>query len=172
MEKYTTLLELTKNNLGTLLHLLDAAEKFVQEKNMNETDILTASLAPDMFHFTRQIQIATDDARRNLRLLAGKEHIRMEDTETTISELRERIQKTQTIVDELTIDDFREADTRKITLYWMGENYVDGKSFVAQLAIPNFMFHVCTAYAILRTKGVPIGKQDFITALDIKPKHS
>jgi len=170
MEKYTLLLEVTKNELNTLLHLLDKAEAHLKEKGLDESTLLTARLAPDMFNFTRQIQIATDDARRNLRLLAGKEHIKMEDTEVTIAELRTRIQKSQAVVDELTPADFAGADERHISLYWMGENYVEGKDFVAQLAIPNFMFHVAMAYAILRKEGVMIGKQDFNTVLNMKPK--
>ncbi len=170
MEKYTLLIDVTKNALKTLLHLLDKAEAHVKEKGLDESALLTAQLAPDMFNFTRQIQIATDGARRSLRLLAGKEHIKMEDTEVTIAELRTRIQKSQAVVDELTSADFAGADERHITLYWMGEHYVEGKDFVAQLAIPNFMFHVAMAYAILRKEGVVIGKQNFITALNMKPK--
>lgn len=170
MEKYALLLDITKNSLETLTHLLDKAEAHVQEKGVAESALLTAVLAPDMFNFTRQIQIASDDARRNLRLLAGKEHIKMDDTETTIAELRERIAKTLAIVEELTPADFADADSRQITLYWMGENYVEGKDFVAQLAIPNYMFHVGMAYAILRKEGVQIGKQDFITTLAMHPR--
>ncbi len=170
MEKYELLLNVTKNSLKTLEHLLDKAEAHCKENGIEESTLLTAGLAPDMFNFTKQIQIASDDARRNLRLLAGKEHVRMEDTETTIAELRTRIGKTREIVDELTPGDFAEADTRKITLYWMGENYVEGNDFVQQLGIPNFMFHVAMAYAILRKEGVSIGKSDFITTLTMKPK--
>lgn len=171
MNPYTQLLTLTQNNLVTLLHLLDRAATYAQEKGIEESALLTASLAPDMYNFTRQIQIATDDARRNLRLLAGKEHIRMEDTETTIAELRARVEKTQEIVNQLSASDFSDADDRHITLYWMGENYVLGKEFVTQLAIPNFLFHIVTAYAILRKEGVALGKQDFIRTLNMHPKE-
>ncbi len=170
MEKYTQLLEVNKNGLVTLLHLLDRAAAHVQEKGIEESALLTASLAPDMYNFTRQIQIATDDARRNLRLLAGMEHIKMDDTEATIAELRARVEKTQDVLNQLTAGDFADADDRHITLYWMGENYVIGKEFVTQLAIPNFMFHVVTAYAILRKEGVALGKQDFIRTLNMHPK--
>ncbi len=172
MGKYALLLEVTKNGLQTLMHLLDKAETHVKDRGIPETQILSAQLAPDMFNFTKQVQIATDDARRNLRLLAGKEHIKMEDTEVTIAELRARIIKTQEIVNELTITDFEGADTRHISLYWMGENFVEGKDLVAQLAIPNFLFHITTAYAILRKEGVAIGKEDFLRVLNMQPKVS
>ncbi len=170
MEKYTLLLDVTKNMLGTLNHLLDKADAHVKEQGVQESDLLQAALAPDMFNFTKQVQVATDDARRNLRLLAGKEHIKMEDTETTIAQLKDRVKRTQDIISELSINDFKDADTRQVSLYWMGEMGVDGKDFVAQLAVPNFLFHVITAYAILRKEGLNIGKQDFITVLHMKPK--
>jgi hypothetical protein len=170
MEKYELLLETIVNSLNTLTHLLDKAEAHVKEKGIDESVLLTAKLAPDMFDFTKQIQVATDDARRNLRLLAGMEHVAMEDTEKTIAELKVRIQKSLDIVKELKPEDFKDADTRQISLYWMGENYVIGKDFAMELAIPNFMFHVVTAYAILRAQGVNIGKQDFITKLSMHPK--
>ena len=171
MEKYQLVLETFINSLNTLTHLLDKAEAHVKEKGVPESTLLDAKLAADMFDFKKQIQVATDDARRNSRLLAGMEHIAFEDTETTIAELKERIQKTLSIVKEISLDAFKDADARHISLYWMGENYVEGKDFVQELAIPNFMFHVAMAYAILRAQGVAVGKQDFITKLTMKPKN-
>jgi hypothetical protein len=125
-----------------------------------------------MYPFTKQIQIASDGARMYSRLLAGKEHIKMEDTEKTIDELRERIRKTQAVVDELTLNDFEGADERQISLFWMKDSYVLGKDFVVQLAIPNFHFHVVTAYDILRMKGVKLSKGDFLTSLSQHPKNA
>ncbi len=170
MEKYQILLDLYKNSLKTTLHLLDKAEAHVKEKGIEESTLLEARLAPDMFTFTRQVQIISDGARQNLRLLAGKEHIKIEDTEKTIAELRERIAKTQAIIDELTLADFEGADERQISLHWMGPNYVLGKDIVVQHAIPNFIFHLGMAYAILRNQGAQIGKSDFITTLAMHPK--
>ncbi len=169
MDTVAPLLTLTKNNLDTLGHLLDKAEEYIATSGTSEAELLAARLAPDMYPFVRQIQVASDDARRNLRLLAGKEHIRMEDTETTLAELKERITKTRAVVDELTPEDFAGADERHVSLYWLGENYVLGKDFVPEIAIPNFLFHVVAAYAILRAKGVPIGKADYITRISMHP---
>jgi uncharacterized protein len=163
-QKYELLLD-----LKTLTHLLDKAESHVQEKGIPESALLTSQLAPDMFTFTRQIQIASDGARQNLFLLAGKEHVKIDDTETTIVALRERVKKTEAIINELTATDFANADERHITLeYWPEGTYMDGKDFLVQQAIPNFMFHMTTAYAILRNQGVVIGKKDFITTSNKK----
>lgn len=167
MTQYTVLNITAKKALMTLMHLLEKAESHVKEKGIDESSLLTASLAPDMFNFTKQVQVATDDARRNLCLLAGKEHVKMEDNEKTIAELKERINKTREVIDTLRESDFADADERHISLYWMGGAYVLGKDFVTELAIPNLMFHTVTAYGILRAQGLNIGKADFATGLSM-----
>ncbi|MDB5260678.1 MAG: hypothetical protein JWN37_909 [Candidatus Nomurabacteria bacterium] len=168
MNQYELLLNISKNALVTLSNLLDKGSAYAEEKGIDESVLLTASLAPDMFNFTKQIQVSTDDARRNLFLLSGKEHIKMEDTETTFAELQERVKKTKEIIDSLTVADFEGADDRHISLYWMGGAYVLGKDIVSQLAIPNLLFHVVTAYDILRAQGVPLGKSDYIVNLKMQ----
>ena len=168
MEKYTTLLEVIKNSLNTLSHLLDKASEHVKEKGIGEEVVLHASIAPDMFNFSRQIQIATDDARRNLYLLAGKEHIKMEDNEKSIEELKARVTKNLELISALTEKDFEGADERKITLFWMKDKHVLGKDFVNEFAFSNFFFHIVTAYNILRKEGVTIGKMDFITKFSMR----
>lgn len=165
MNQYTVLNITAKKALTTLTHLLEKAEAHVKEKGIEESVLLTAALAPDMYNFTKQIQVATDDARRNLCLLAGKEHVKMDDTEKTIAELKERVNKTREVIESLNETDFALADERHISLYWMGGAYVLGKDFVTELAIPNLMFHVVTAYGILRAQGLNIGKADFATGL-------
>jgi hypothetical protein len=170
MNQYTLLLNTINRSLEALLRILDKAEAHVKEKGIEESVLLNAALFPDMFNFTKQVQVATDDARRNLCLLAGKEHVRMEDTETTIVELKDRVKRTQDVVKSISLDDLKDADTRKISLYWMGEMYVEGKDFVNELAIANLLFHVVTAYDILRAQGVDIGKTDFIGNVSMKPK--
>lgn len=168
MEKYELALAVTKNGLATLTHLLEKVETHIKEKEITEDSLLSASLSPDMFAFARQIQIATDDARRNLLLLAGKEHIKMDDTEKTVVELKERVKKTLEVIASLKKEDFEGADERHISLYWMGDKYVEGKDFVEEFFFLNFFFHVVTAYDILRKEGVAIGKMDFITKFTMK----
>lgn len=168
MEKYTTLKEVILNGLSTLSHLIQKGGDFAREGGKEESLLITSSLAPNMYNLTKQIQIATDDARRNLFLLAGKEHIKMEDTEISFAELKERVQKTIDLVKSLKEEDFTGADERHISLYWMGGKYVLGKDFVSEFAYANFFFHLVTVYDILRKEGVQIGKMDFITKFSMK----
>jgi len=168
MNNYALTLTIIKNNLSTLSHLLEKAESYVKEGGVSEDILLSARLAPDMYDLKKQIQITTDDARRNLRLLAGKAHIAMEDNEKTLEELRARVQKTKDIVDELTIEDFIGADERHVSFSWMGGKYVLGKDMLEEFVLANFFFHLVTVYDILRKEGVSLGKMDFITKLSIK----
>lgn len=163
MNNYTLLQNVIKNTLTTLLHLIDKAEAHVKSGVTTEEALLSASIAPDMFNFTKQVQITTDDARRNLFLLAGKEHVKMDDTEKSLEELRVRVQKTLDLITSLSEADFEGADDRHISLFWMGGKYVLGKDFIQEFAFNNFFFHAVTVYDILRKEGVQIGKMDFIT---------
>lgn len=169
MEKYGVLLEITKLNLSALLRILDKAEAHVKEKGVKEKTLLEAALYPDMMNFTKQIQISSDYGRKDLALLAGKEPVKMEDTETTIAQLKDRVQKSLAIVNEFKLEDFEGADVRAIKLFWFPEGmHVEGIDFLNQFAISNFLFHVVTAYDILRKEGVNIGKADFIGTLNMK----
>ncbi len=168
MNNYTLLQNVIKNTLVTLLHLIGKADAHVKSGAITEEALLTASIAPDMFNFTKQVQVATDDARRNLFLLAGKEHVKMDDTEKTLEELKARVQKTLDLVSSLTEADFEGADDRHISLFWMGGKYVLGKDFIDEFAFNNFFFHAVTAYNVLRKEGVVIGKMDFITKFSMK----
>ena len=163
MEKYILLQTIGIQGLHTLLHLLDKAKEYSVTSGKGEVALLSARLAPDMFDFTKQIQISTDDIRRNLYLLAGKDHVKYEDNETTLDALKDRVEKTLLVVSALTSADFSEADNRHISLYFMGGKYVLGKDFVQEFAFMNYLFHVVTAYDILRATGVSVGKTDFIT---------
>jgi hypothetical protein len=148
--------------------LLDKAEEFVKSGAATEEELLNSSIHPDMYPLKRQIQIISDTSRGTLARLSGKDRVAMEDTETTIVELRERITATIDIVNTFKPDDFANADTVKVTLPWMGNTFVSGKDFVEQFAITNMLFHVVTAYNILRMKGVQVRKQDYINGLSIQ----
>lgn len=165
MNQYIALHKVAKQALHTLTGLIEKAEAHANEKGVDVSTLLTASLAPDMFNFIKQVQVSTDDARRNLCLLAGKEHVKMEDTEMTVAELKSRVAKTLEVIASITEADLEGADDRKISLFWMGGSYVLGKDFVTEFAIPNLMFHVVTAYDILRSQGVNLTKMDFITKM-------
>jgi hypothetical protein len=170
---YDLLLEVTKSNLLALLRILEKAEAHVKEKGIEESSLLQASLYPDMLNFTKQIQVASDYGRKDLALLAGKDPVKMEDNETTLAALKERVQKSLDVVNAFTSEDFAQADTQPVKLFWFPEGvHVKGKDFLNQFAVSNFLFHVVTAYDILRNQGVGIGKADFIGEMKFAPDAS
>lgn len=162
MTDYQLLHHTITKSLDSLFRIVEKGETHAKDNGLADEVLLSARLAPDMFPFVSQVRIATDDARRNLYLLAGKEHVKMDDNETTFAELKVRIIKTQELVAALTPNDFEGADDRHVSLYWMGGAYVLGKDFIREFAIQNTLFHVITAYDILRNQGVAIGKMDFL----------
>jgi hypothetical protein len=170
--QYELLLDVTKQNLQALLRILDKADAHVKEKGIHESELLTAKLYDDMLDFTKQIQIASDYGRKDLALLAGKEPVAMDDTETTIAELKARVQKSLDVVATFVGTDFTNADTQEVRLRWFQDTHMLGKDFIGQFAVSNFLFHVVTAYDILRNKGVPIGKADFIGEMSMRPDTS
>ena len=152
--------------LGSLAAVLEKAEAHAQERRIEPDALLQARLYPDMFPLARQVQIATDFAKGASARLAGVEPPRYEDGEHTFAELQQRISKTLGFIDSLKAADVEAGATLPIT-NGSGERarqFDDGARYLTHFALPQFFFHVTTAYAILRHNGVPIGKKDFIGA--------
>lgn len=162
MEKYTALKQVYLQLLDTMSHLLEKAESYKDDRHISDEDLLNEAIIHDMFDFKKQIQVGTDDMRYNLRSLAGLPHIPFEDNEQTISELKERVAKTKSIISEIDDNLFAQADDRKIYFKWLGGGYIFGKDLIKEFAFQNSTFHVVTAYNILRKIGAPIGKSDYI----------
>lgn len=161
-QKYELFLGLVHQTLNTASHLLDKAEAFVAEKGIHEHELIQATLASDMFNFTRQIQLISDNAKGYTARLSGKELVSMPDTETTIAELKQRIAKTRELVGTFSVADFADADNAKISFAWLAGKHFKGSEFVEKFAVANMFFHLSMAYAILRNQGVQIGKMDYI----------
>jgi len=149
--------------LGNLLKWLDKAEAHAGAKKFDTAVLLAARLAPDMLPFGRQIQIACDGPKFAVARLAGVEAPKFEDNETTFDQLRERIRKTIDYVQSVPpaqIDGTEDKDVaiprRDGTLTMKGEPYL------REYVLPNFFFHVTTAYALLRHNGVDLGKSDYL----------
>ena len=118
-------------------------------------------LAPDMFPFTRQVQIAADFAKGTR--LAGKEVPKYADDEKSFAALKARIAKTVKFVESIAPKDVDGSESRDITLTIGGQElHFKGEPYLVHFALPNFYFHATTAYAILRRCGIEIGKRDFI----------
>ena len=150
--------------LNALSGVLDKAEAFAKAKKIEDAVLLRSRLAPDMFDLTRQIQVATDQARRGSARLAGTEAPKVEDNETTIAQLKDRIVKTVAYIktlDRKAID----ASADKEIVFPLGpekKGHMKGDDYLNQFMLPNFYFHCSAAYAILRHLGVDIGKRDFL----------
>jgi uncharacterized protein len=156
--------------LGNLREILNKAAAHAETKKFDATVLLNSRLAPDQFNFIRQIQITCDTAKLGVaRLTAKTDTVPVHaDTETTLAELHARIQSVQDYLGSFAPADFAETATVKVTNpRWEGKHLL-GYEFLIQHVIPNFYFHLTTAYAILRHNGVEIGKKDYLGAMPYK----
>jgi hypothetical protein len=146
-----------------LSKILDKAVAQAKERDMPLSELLEARLAPDMHPFPRQIQIASDVAKLAAARLSGTEAPSFPDTESTFPELQERIRKTIDYIKSVPREKFDGAEDRICVLKFpQGEMSFPGNVFVNNFALPNFYFHVTTAYDLLRHKGIQIGKMDYM----------
>lgn len=143
--------------------ILTKAEAHCAARRIEPSVMLNLRLFPDMLPFVRQVQIATDHARRCPARLAGAEPMSIADTETTFAELQDRIARSIAHVQTYMPAHFEGGSARTIT-FRAGPREVTftGADYVSFFALPNFYFHLTTAYNILRHNGVEIGKTDFL----------
>lgn len=155
--------------LNALSALLDKAKAYAEAKSIDPAVLLNARLSPDMFAFIRQVQSACDQAKNGSARLAGIDPPTFEDNETTIADLKARIAKTVAFVKTLDATKIDASADREIT-FPLGPNkgHMKGADYLNHFAVPNFYFHVTTAYDILRHAGVEIGKRDFIGAIPMR----
>lgn len=149
--------------LSSLSKILDKAEAHATARKIDPSVLLSARLYPDMFPLTRQVQIACDTARRGASRLSGDEPPSVPDTETTFDELKARIAATIAAVKAIPESSFDGSEEQELTIKVRGNDMTfSGLDFVRIWSLPNFYFHVTTAYAILRHSGVELGKPDFL----------
>jgi len=150
-------------SLENLSKIMDKAVAQAKAEDKPLSSLLEARLAPDMHPFTRQIQIASDAAKGAAARLSGVEAPAMADTETTFPELQQRIARTIAFLKSVSANKVVGAEDREIVMKFpQGEMKFTGRDFLAGFALPNFFFHVTTAYDLLRHKGITIGKMDFL----------
>ena len=151
---------------GRMLENLDAwlekGSAYAQEKGFNAEILVQARLAPDQYALVQQIQSACDAAKFAAAYLSGQKAPSHPDTETTLAELRTRIATCVAYLKSFKAADFTGAEERRVAPPWMGGQSVRGETYVHRISVPNFYFHVTTAYAILRHNGVTLGKSDFV----------
>jgi uncharacterized protein len=149
--------------LGNLNAILDKAASFAEAKKVDPAVLFGTRLAPNMFPLSRQIQVASDTAKGAAARLAGAEPPSWEDREAGLAEFKARIERTIAFCKEFRPAQIDGSENRDITIK-AGSRVLNfkGQPYLLHFALPNFFFHVTTAYDILRHCGVEIGKTDYL----------
>ncbi len=154
--------------LRNLNVILEKGAKYAEAKKFEPEVLLNSRLAPDQFNLIRQVQIACDTAKLCAARLTGKDAPVHDDSEKTLAEVKTRIDQTISFLNGFFAKDFAGAEEKHITQpRWEGK-YLLGTDFVLHHAVPNFYFHVTTAYSILRHNGVDVGKKDYLGEIPFK----
>jgi hypothetical protein len=144
-------------------NVLDKAAAHAEAKKIDPSVLLATRIFPDMFPLSRQIQIATDQAKGGAARLAGLEVPKYEDNEKTIDELKARIAKTIAFVQSIDAAKINGSEDKDLKIpLGPTERAFKGQAYLINFVLPNFYFHLTTAYNILRHCGVEIGKRDYL----------
>ncbi len=151
--------------LRNLAAILEKAAAHAEAHRIDPAVLVGARLFPDMLPLSKQVQIATDHAKGAAARLAGVEPPKYEDTEASFPELLARLNKTATYLESFQPAQIDGSDERAISVTVRGNTLeFRGAEYLVGYALPNFYFHVTTAYAILRHNGIDIGKKDYLGA--------
>lgn len=149
--------------LDNLAAILEKGAAHAEANNIDPAVLIHSRLYPDMFPLVRQVQIASDIARRGLARLADMEAPALEDSETTFAELIDRLRHTTNYLKSLTPDQIDGSEQKSISLPVRGETLsFEGLPYLCAFVLPNVYFHITTAYDILRHSGVELGKMDYL----------
>ncbi|WP_428423906.1 DUF1993 domain-containing protein [Methylibium sp.] len=161
---YTASVPIYLTMLGNLSKWLDKAVVLAQARKFDPDTLLTSRLAPDMLSLGKQIQIACDSAKFGVARLAGGEAPKFDDTETRIAELQARIAATIAYIRSVPPGQVDGTEDKPISVPVRGREPLQftGEQYLKHFALPNFFFHVTTAYALLRHNGVELGKADYL----------
>ncbi len=168
MNLYDATVPILTKALHNLEKWLDKAVGYADHKKFEPERFLTARLALDQYAFIGQVQGLCDTAKYAAAKLTGQTPPSHPDTEKTLPEVRARI---KTVIDYLGTfkrEDFVGAEERAVTYPFFGGKSIRGGDYLDHMVLPNFYFHLTTAYAILRHNGVELGKQDFLGDLPLK----
>ena len=156
------------HTLGNLDAILAKAETHATEHKFDVNNFMTARLAPDMLPFSVQIRIACDAAKLAAANLSGQVAPKHPDDETTFAELRGRVAKVREYLAGFKAEDFAGTTaTKLVPIPYPPGKAMQAQEFALGRQVPNFFFHVSMTYALLRAGGVPIGKVDYLGALNI-----
>ena len=165
---YDAAVPVYRQMLGSLDAMLERAGANAAARGFDASVLLQSRLAPDMFPLSRQVQIACDNAKGAVARIAGVEPPRHADTEQTIDELRARIATVLAYVEGFGRESLDGQEAREVTLALRDRTLkFNAQDYLLHWALPNFYFHVTTAYALLRHNGVELGKRDFLGRLPL-----
>lgn len=153
------------NSLTNLLLIIAKAEQFAKKNKVPTSEIIASQLAPDMLTFAQQIQYAYFSALDCASHLSTKKPPTFSYDEKTLEDLKKSIQKTIEYLKTIKSIHFKDAENKKVPVYYKKEKLLPAISYINTLSLPNFFFHYTTAYDILRHIRVQIGKADYIGAL-------
>ena len=166
---YTASVPVFRQILGSLAAILAKAEAHVDMKKLDPNALLQARLFPDMFPLVRQVQLATDFAKGAAARLAGIDVPRYDDVETDFAGLQARLEKTLAFLDSVEHEAVNASGERDIVVgTGANQRQFKGQVYLLHYALPNFYFHATTAYDILRMKGAPLGKRDYLGPMRMK----
>ncbi|KAH9217075.1 hypothetical protein DL95DRAFT_494893 [Leptodontidium sp. 2 PMI_412] len=151
------------SSLTNLSNILAKAQAHVASTSLEESTLITSCLVSDMRDFAFQIQRLCDMAKCLTVYVAQTEPVRKEDNPTTLAEMQERIAKTIAVLQALDPESVNDKEDKEVVMKIpSGERRASGTSYVLMFLMPNFYFHYCMAYALLRKEGVPLGKGDYL----------
>jgi hypothetical protein len=166
---YTETFTQFKNQLAQLDKWLGTTAEYSKSKNIDPGVFPTLRLAADQLPLARQVQICCDTAKIAASYLTGKPVEPKADDEKTLEELQARVRSTIACLEGFSAQDYAGAATAVVSQpRWKGE-WMTGQDYFIQHAMPNFFFHLTTAYAILRHNGVALGKRDYLGAQTKRP---
>ncbi|KZP29017.1 hypothetical protein FIBSPDRAFT_947026 [Athelia psychrophila] len=145
--------------LRVLSHLLKKGQDHAATGAVTEDKLIQSKLIEDMGGLPYQIYRVSDTAKGVATRIGGAAPVSMPDTQVTFPELHQRIEDTIKILEALKADSMDGKNDAEITL---GERKMKGEAYIINYAVPNFYFHLVTAYALLRKEGVPVGKKDYL----------
>jgi uncharacterized protein len=168
MNLYDATVPIFTKQLENVERWLDKAAAYADAKKFDPEILVNARLSPDQYPFVRQVQSACDQAKFTCAKMTGKEAPSHPDTEKTSAELRQRIGKVVEYLATFKREDFNGCEDRLCSHTWMGSKQMRAGDYLDHLALPNFHFHMTTAYSILRHQGVELGKMDYLVDLPFK----
>ena len=163
MTMYQNSITQFKKMLTNTSAILKKAEAYAKIKEIEPKALLEARLFPNMFNLIKQIQIATDQVRHGFGRIAGIELLKLDDSENSFADLQNRIKQTIKYLNKIKPEHLKGTEQKQIKFSIRDKNFeFKAEDYIATWIVPNFYFHIMTAYNLLRHNGVEIGKKDYL----------